>query len=97
MYMCVFLVLLYTSTLLSQIREQDEAIGAVCVHVSALCACACWEYMLSLTAGGTWGMELQQSHFTEPVEAKDIFSPKRYQPGEYIRKSMDDTWMRPVV
>lgn len=37
LYACVFTVLLRTSTLLSQVGEQDEAIGAVSVHVSALC------------------------------------------------------------
>jgi len=39
LHMCVFIVLLCPSTLLSQIREQDEAIGSVCVHVSALYVC----------------------------------------------------------
>ena len=45
----------------------------------ALCASAYWEYILSLTAAGTWGMELQQSRLSQSQQA--IFSPNRYQPG----------------
>lgn len=45
------------------------------VCMCALCACAYWEYMLSLTAGGTWGVELQQSCLTQPVGAGTTYFP----------------------
>lgn len=51
----------------------------VCMH--ALCARAYWEYMLGLAAGGTGSMELQESHFTQPVGAGTIYC-FRYQSEE---------------
>ena len=48
-YVCVYMYILTSRPciLLSQRVEEDKAIGAVCVHVSALCGCL-WPVWLAV-------------------------------------------------